>query len=88
MSHAAGNAGTQAAGLWAFIHDDPDSRPLHAAKATSNGLLAAAISQQGVIGASGIVLGKQGMGEAMSDSVNSQRLTDRLGRRWGYSRRR
>jgi len=59
-----GNAGTQAAGLWAFIHDDADS-------------------QQGVTGASDIVLEKQGIGEAMSNSVSPSSLTDGLGHRWG-----
>ncbi|WP_089688371.1 MmgE/PrpD family protein [Billgrantia gudaonensis] len=83
MLHALGSAGTQASGLWAFIHDDADSRPLHAAKAASNGLLAAALAQQGVTGASDILLGRQGMGEAMSDCIDADRLVDGLGRRWG-----
>src|SRR4029450_7964194 len=41
MGHALGTAGTQAAGLWEFLRDGADSKPLHAAKAAADGFSSA-----------------------------------------------
>ena len=41
MTDALGNAGTTAAGLWQFLRDSADSKPLHTAHAAATGLAAA-----------------------------------------------
>lgn len=41
MLHAFGSAGTQAAGLWEFLRDAADSKPLHTAHAASSGPMSA-----------------------------------------------
>ena len=82
MSQAIGNAGTQAAGLWAFIHDDADTRQLHTAMAASNGLVSASLARSGLKGARDILVGKQGLGQAMSEDPDPKCLSDSLGDRW------
>jgi 2-methylcitrate dehydratase PrpD len=82
MAQTIGNAGTQAAGLWAFIHDDADSRQLHTAKAASNGLISASLARSGLKGAKDILVGKQGLGQAMSEDPAPKCLSDSLGDRW------
>lgn len=85
MVDAFGSAGTQAAGLWEFLRDAADSKPLHAAKAASNGLTAAYLAKEGFTGAKRILEGPQGMGNGMSADADPQRLTDRLGSRWAMA---
>jgi 2-methylcitrate dehydratase PrpD len=82
MQHALGSAGTQAAGLWEFLRDAADSKQLHTAKAAANGLLAAYIARDGFTGARHIFEGVQGMGAAMSDDADPDRLVNGLGSRW------
>jgi 2-methylcitrate dehydratase PrpD len=81
---ALGTAGTQAAGLWEFLRDAADSKPLHSGKAASNGLLAAYLAQDGFTGASRILEGEQGLAAALSrgGSTDPARLTEGLGERW------
>ncbi|MGO4843548.1 MmgE/PrpD family protein, partial [Rhizobiaceae sp. 2RAB30] len=47
MLDAFGSAGTQAAGLWEFLRDAADSKPLHTGKAAANGLTAAWLARDG-----------------------------------------
>ncbi len=82
MVNTLGSAGTQAAGLWEFLRDAADSKQLHAAKAASDGLLAAYLSQSGFTGARRIFDGAQGMAAGMSKDADPAKLTDRLGERW------
>ena len=82
FQHALGSAGTQAAGLWEFLRDGADSKPLHSAKASSNGLLAAYIARDGFTGASQILEGERGLGAGMSSGCEPAKLTDRLGESW------
>ncbi|KAF3996552.1 MmgE/PrpD family protein [Glaciimonas immobilis] len=82
MLHAFGSAGTQAAGLWEFLRDAADSKQLHAAKAASDGLMAAYLAQQGFTGAQHILEGPQGMAAGMSSDADPDKLVDRLGERW------
>lgn len=77
-----GSAGTQAAGLWEFLRDAADSKQLHTAKAASDGLLAAYMTQTGLTGAQHILDGRQGMAAGMSSDADPAWLTDRLGERW------
>ena len=85
MLHAFGSAGTQSAGLWEFLRDAADSKQLHAAKASSDGLMAAYLAQQGFTGARRILEGAQGMAAGMSTDANPARLTDGLGSRWALA---
>jgi 2-methylcitrate dehydratase PrpD len=85
MLDAFGSAGTQAAGLWEFLRDGADSKQLHTAKATSDGLLAAYLAKDGFTGARRILEGAQGMAAGMSTDADPARLTDRLGERWALA---
>lgn len=85
MLHAFGSAGTQAAGLWEFLRDAADSKPLHTAKAAADGLTAAWLARDGFTGAQRILEGPQGMAAGMSTDADPSRLTDGLGRRWALA---
>lgn len=82
---AFGSAGTQAAGLWEFLRDAADSKPLHTGKAAANGLTAAFLARDGFTGASRVLEGAQGMAAGMSSDADPARLTDRLGTRWALA---
>lgn len=82
---AVGSAGTQAAGLWAFLRDAADSKQLHSAKAAADGLLAAYTARAGLTGAADVLLGPQGMAEAMSRDPAPGALTEDLGSRWAIT---
>ena len=81
--HAFGSAGTQAAGLWEFLRDAADSKPLHSGKAAADGLLSAFIAREGFTGATQVLEGSQGLGKGMSQGADPSRLADGLGKRWG-----
>lgn len=85
MQHAFGSAGTQAAGLWEFLRTGADSKPLHTAHASSAGLMAACLAQDGFTGARDIFTGPQGMAAGMSTDANPAQLVDRLGTRWAMA---
>src|SRR6185312_515543 len=85
MVDAFGSAGTQAAGLWEFLRDGADSKPLHAGKAAANGLMSAYLARDGFTGAHEILAGAQGMGAGMSADADPARLTERLGSRWALA---
>ncbi len=80
--HALGSAGTQAAGLWEFLRDAADSKQLHTAKASSDGLLSAYLARGGFTGAERILEGERGMAAGMSSDADPDRLVDGLGERW------
>ena len=80
--HALGSAGTQAAGLWEFLRDAADSKQLHTAKASADGLLAAYTARSGLSGAEQILEGSQGMGVGLHAEGSSELLTAGLGERW------
>lgn len=82
MLDAFGSAGTQAAGLWEFLRDAADSKPLHTGKAAANGLIAAYLAKDGFTGARQILEGRQGLAAGMSTDADPVRLTDGLGSRW------
>lgn len=84
-SHALGSAGTQAGGLWEFLRDAADSKQLHTAKASADGLLAAYSAQHGLTAASQILEGQQGMAQGMLGEGDTAKLTHRLGRRWALT---
>ena len=83
--NALGSAGTQAAGLWAFLGDAADSKQLHTAKAASDGLLAAWTAKNGLTGAKSVLEDEQGMGAGMLASGSVDMLTKGLGTRWALA---
>ncbi len=82
MTNALGNAGTTAAGLWQFLRDSADSKPLHAAHAAATGLAAAYLAHEGLKGATRVLEGEKGMGRAMSEGVYPEALVSDLGEEW------
>ena len=82
MLDAFGSAGTQAAGLWEFLRDGADSKPLHTAKASANGLTAAYLAREGFTGAKRVLTGAQGLAAGTSRDADPAKLVDRLGERW------
>ncbi|WP_253383103.1 MmgE/PrpD family protein [Notoacmeibacter sp. MSK16QG-6] len=59
---ALGHAGTQAAGLWAFLDDGAaDAKAFHAASAVRNGLDATLLAEAGIKGAARVLEGPRGM---------------------------
>jgi 2-methylcitrate dehydratase PrpD len=85
MLDAFGSAGTQAAGLWEFLRDGADSKPLHTAHAASSGLASAYLAKEGFTGARRILTGAQAMAAGMSKDADPARLVDRLGERWALA---
>jgi 2-methylcitrate dehydratase PrpD len=85
MQHAFGSAGTQAAGLWEFLRDAADTKPLHAAHAVTSGLAAAYLAADGFTGARRIFDGDRGVAAGMSHDADPRRLVDQLGTRWAVS---
>jgi 2-methylcitrate dehydratase PrpD len=85
MLQAFGSAGTQAAGLWEFLRDAADSKPLHTAHAAAAGLSSAYLARDGFTGAKRILTGAQAMGAGLSKAADPDRLVDRLGQRWALA---
>src|SRR5690606_10986661 len=82
MLNALGSAGTQAAGLREFLKDAADSKQLHTARASANGLMAAWLARDNFTGARQILEGAQGMAAGMSSDADPAKLTAGLGTRW------
>lgn len=85
MLNAFGSAGTQSAGLWEFLRDAADSKPLHTAHAAAAGLMSAYLARDGFTGARHILTGAQAMAAGMSKDTDPARLTDQLGARWALA---
>lgn len=82
MLNAIGSAGTTSAGLWEFLRDAADSKQLHTAHASTSGMQAAYLAQEGFTGAQRILEGTQGLGAGLSKDADISKLIDRLGSRW------
>jgi len=76
---AFGNAGSQAAGLWQYLKLGDDTKVLHPAKSCMNGVIAAALAAEGFTGSVDIIEGERGFVATLSDEVDWNRITDRLG---------
>ncbi len=63
--HAFGNAGTQAAGLWEFLHTGAMSKHIHAGRGAEAGVVSAELAQCGITGASTILEGEKAFFKAM-----------------------
>ncbi len=76
-NRAMGIAATQAAGLKSNF--GTMSKPLHAGKAASNGLLAATLAARGFTARENTLDIKQGFGDTMAEGVNIERALERIG---------
>jgi len=70
LTHALGNAGTQAAGLWQVRHEPVMSKQLHNGRAAHAGLLAADWARRGFTGPASILEGPQGFFAAMCSDAD------------------
>jgi len=80
LTHALGNAGTQAAGLWEFLESGAMSKYLHTGKAAMNGVLSSLLAKRGYTGAIKIFEGERGFVRAYSNEVNTEEKFKNLGK--------
>ncbi|MEC9368684.1 MAG: MmgE/PrpD family protein, partial [Pseudomonadota bacterium] len=81
-THALGNAGTQAAGLWQFLDTGAMSKHLHAGRGAEAGLVAASMARHGFTGAPDILEGPRGFFAAMCPDGNPARITAEADAPW------
>ena len=86
MAWALGSAGTQAAGLWAFLVENAMSKQLHPGKAAMNGLLAALLAREGFTGAVSILESEKGFFRATSQDFDEKRCVHGLGKEFWFER--
>jgi 2-methylcitrate dehydratase PrpD len=80
MASALGLAGTQSAGLWAFLSDGAMSKRFHPGRASQSGVMAAFLAKEGFRGPTRILEAADGgFCRATSDAVDLARATDGLG---------
>jgi len=82
MVSALGIAGSQAAGLFAFMADGTMTKVLHAGKAAQNGILSAYLAQSGFTGPAAILEDKRGFYKAFADTSNPDRVVMGLGEKY------
>jgi 2-methylcitrate dehydratase PrpD len=82
MVSALGIAGTQAAGLFAFMADGTMTKSFHAGKAAQNGILAAYFAKEGFTGPAYVLEDKRGFYQACADSSNPDRVIAGLGEKY------
>ncbi len=82
MVSALGIAGSQAAGLFAFLADGTMTKTLHAGKAAQNGILSAYLAKEGFTGPAYILEDKRGFYKAFADTFNPQRVVEGLGEKY------
>ena len=87
MAWALGNAGSQAAGLWQFNEDGQMmTKPLHAGKAASNGVLSALLAGRGFNGATRILEGEKGFCAATAQHWSFDKVLPTLGTQYNIAR--
>jgi len=80
MASALGLAGTQSAGLWAFLADGAMSKRFHAGRASQSGVMAAFLAKDGFQGPTQILEAADGgFCRATSDQVDLSQITEKLG---------
>jgi len=81
IANALGLAGTQSAGLWAFIADGSLSKKLHPGRSAQSGLLAALLARSGFTGPTKIIEANDGgFFKATSDNYNYSKVVEGLGK--------
>jgi 2-methylcitrate dehydratase PrpD len=80
MASALGLAGTQSAGLWAFLADGAMSKRFHPGRSSQSGVMAAFLAKEGFEGPTQILEAADGgFCQATSDAIDLTRAVDRLG---------
>jgi 2-methylcitrate dehydratase PrpD len=80
MASALGLAGTQSAGLWAFLADGAMSKRFHPGRAAQSGVMAAFLAKDGFQGPTQILEAADGgFCQATSGEYDLSRVTERLG---------
>jgi len=79
---ALGLAGSQAAGIFAFLADGTMTKVLHAGKAAQNGILSAYLAKEGFTGPTYVLEDKRGFYQTFSDSFDAQRVLEGLGEKY------
>ena len=83
MTWALGLAGSQAAGVWAFLEDATNSKVLNPGHAAADGLRAAFLAKYGMVGPEHILEAKDGgLLKAMSNGGHLEKVTAGLGTDW------
>lgn len=82
LASALGLAGSQAGGLFEFLHDGTMSKQLHAGVAASAAIRSVRLAQAGFTGPTTVLQGANGFLRAYADEVDASRLNDGLGVRW------
>jgi 2-methylcitrate dehydratase PrpD len=83
MASALGLAGTQSAGLWAFLADGAMSKRLHPGRSAQSGVMAAFLAQRGFRGPTQILEAADGgFCRATSDQIDLSRITEKLGEKF------
>lgn len=82
MVDALGIAGTQSAGLTAFIDNASMTKPLNVAKAVHSGILAARLAHRGYRGPPDVLEGSEGFFRAYADGCETGVLLEALGERY------
>jgi 2-methylcitrate dehydratase PrpD len=83
MASALGLAGTQSAGLWAFLADGAMSKRFHPGRASQSGVMAAFLARKGFQGPTRILEAPDGgFCRATSDEVDLALATEELGTRF------
>jgi 2-methylcitrate dehydratase PrpD len=83
MASALGMAGTQSAGLWAFLADGAMSKRFHPGRASQSGVMAALLARGGFRGPTQILEAPDGgFCRATSDQFDLSCITERLGERF------
>jgi 2-methylcitrate dehydratase PrpD len=81
MASALGMAGTQSAGLWAFVADGAMSKRFHAGRSSQSGIIGALLAQKGYKGPTQILEAEDGgFCRATSEQVDFALALDGLGR--------
>jgi 2-methylcitrate dehydratase PrpD len=82
MVSALGIAGSQAAGLFAFMADGTMTKTLHAGKAAQNGILSAFLAREGFTGPAYILEDKRGFYKAFADTFHPEKVVEGLGEKY------
>lgn len=85
MLHALGLAGSQAAGLLAYLQNGSEAKRFNAGWAALGGVIAARLAAAGMTGPDEIFAGPHGALRALSDEPDPERITEGLGSRWEIS---
>ena len=84
IAHALGIAGSLAGGIFEYLADGSETKPLHAGAAARDGLVAAALAAHGATGPTTVLEGRFGLFAAFADlhEVDLEPALADLGNRW------